>query len=116
MRCKPASLTGCALLLTILTGCASFGSLPVPEKGVELPAVPADLKTCFAKKVRAPAKGELTKRQLFALVATLKNSSDEKDRCGVRLACWIEDVARGYAAPDKHASPDPICATVQAKK
>lgn len=44
-----------------------------------------------------PARGPLTERQLFRLIADLKASADGKDDCGRRLVAWYEDYAREMA-------------------
>lgn len=94
MRFNLGLLTACVLVLATLTGCAGSGNrLPV-ESRVDLPPVPADLKACFKRKVGIPSAGSMTKRQIAALIAKLKESADAKDDCGNRLVAWYEDIAR----------------------
>lgn len=62
---------------------------------MRLPPLPADLKTCFVSKVPAPEPAALSRAELFGLIGRLKASADDKDRCGRRLVCFYEDVARG---------------------
>jgi len=80
-----------------------------------LPAVPADLKVCFSRKIPQPAPGPKSKRELFALIAALKGSADDKDGCGRRLVCWFEDVARGFAGISEKTALDPTCTAVKEK-
>lgn len=91
MRSRPGSRIARLLLLLTLTGCAASG---VPDTKLELPPVPSELRTCFEKIVPPPARGPLTKRQIFRLIADLKASADDKDACGQRLVAWYEDFAR----------------------
>lgn len=51
----------------------------------------------------------MTKRQLFNLIAGLKNAGDAKDGCLVRTICFYEDVARALLPIEKRTPPDPVC-------
>lgn len=93
-----------ASALTILASCASSGIQPADDH-VDLPPVPADLKVCFDRTVPAPADEAITKKQLFALIAKLKASGDDKAECGRRLTCWYEDIASGFAKSKEQMSP-----------
>ena len=110
MRSKPKSLMALACLATMLSSCASSGPASLPELRVDLPPVPADLKICFHRKIGIPAPEAMTKRQVTALIASLKNSADDKDRCGTRLVCWYEDIAAGFAQDKTAPARAPECA------
>lgn len=77
----------------MLSGCAQFGGPASAPVSLALAPVPDDLRTCFAKYVPQPAAGPMTRQQVVALVAALKNSEGEKGRCGARLLAWYDTQA-----------------------
>lgn len=73
------------MTLVLLTGCAtSSGRVEVPQR-VPLASVPQDIRQCFAKLVPAPKKGEMTDKEVIALIGKLRTSEVAKSRCGKRL-------------------------------
>lgn len=95
-----------------IAGCVNSGPLQQSVNDdvyVTLPPVPADLRVCFKQRV-GPPEEPMTKRVIFAKLAELKrNGDDKKGACGMRLICWIEDIARGLAGPDQALPVAPDC-------
>jgi hypothetical protein len=80
------------LCLPILSACAGCGA-PPPPPSLELPALPAALRTCSAAAdVAPPAAGAMNAREVFALIAALKASGDGKESCNVRLIAWYDSI------------------------
>lgn len=72
-----------------LTGCVTFGApTPSVSTSIALPPVPADLQLCFGSLVPRPPAGDLTRQQVFRVVADLKASESGKSKCGKRLIDW----------------------------
>jgi hypothetical protein len=82
----------------MLSACVTSGDLELarPQR-VELPAVPAEFKTCFSKQVPEPTPGPKSKRELYRLIADLEANGHDKGVCGQRLTAWIETIAKGFA-------------------
>lgn len=72
----------------MLTGCATSGG-----KAPALPPIPGDIRACFDSIVPKPPAGELSRQQIFKLVADLKQSELSKSQCGKRLIAWYETQA-----------------------
>jgi hypothetical protein len=70
-----------------LTGCVTFGT---SSKQFPPPPIPADIRVCFEQIVAAPKKGAMTKKQVLALIASLKLSEAQKVACGKRLIAFYE--------------------------
>jgi hypothetical protein len=66
-------------------------------KHITLAPVPAELKTCFGQFVPMPAKGAMSRRQVAALIAALKESELAKSQCGQRLIGFYETQAEVYS-------------------
>lgn len=75
-----------ALVALTLTGCMTSGS----KRLSTLPPIPADIRVCFEQIVAAPKKGAMTKKQVIALIASLKLSEAQKVACGKRLIAFYE--------------------------
>ncbi|QWK78610.1 hypothetical protein [Ochrobactrum sp. BTU1] len=89
MRLLTLAVSVC-LALT-LSGCATFGTkLSAPV----YPELPADLRLCFDKEVPQPKQGPLTKKQVIALIASLKTSEAEKTACGKRLIAFYDNLSK----------------------
>jgi len=69
----------------MLTGCATSGG-----KAPTLPPIPGDIRACFDSVVGKPTAGELSRQQVFKLIADLKQSELNKSLCGKRLIAWYE--------------------------
>jgi hypothetical protein len=81
----------CALMLVTLTGCGTFSTVKTRPR---IPAVPADLQTCFDPKVKVPGKRgtALTQEQTIRLITALWASDANKTRCGKRLLAFITNL------------------------
>ena len=88
---RSLTVTGLALMLLTLTGCAS---LSMVRTRPEIPEVPADIQVCFEHKVRVPGKkGEpLTQQQTLRLITDLWASDATKTRCGRRLLAFLTNL------------------------
>ena len=84
------------LLALTLTGCATSG---VKLSSPKLPPIPADIRLCFEQIVAAPKEGAMTKKQVLALVASLKLSEAQKVACGKRLIAFYEAFQTPPAKP-----------------
>jgi hypothetical protein len=62
-----------------------------------LAPVPGDLRICFDRLVPRPPGGDLTRKQMFRIVADLRASEDAKSACGKRLLAWYDAQASVYA-------------------
>ena len=86
-----------ALVLTILTGCASTGTKriqvldPGPGK-ISNPEIPADLKTCFNHLTGFPEGATLSRKQIADLLLKVRRSEIEKSKCGRRLIAWYNAI------------------------
>jgi hypothetical protein len=76
-----------------LAGCVTTGS--GTKITAQLPDVPADIRTCFAKLVPAPVATKLTNRDLVQLVADLRASEYAKTDCGRRLLAFYDNLTAG---------------------
>lgn len=92
MNLNPASALACVFLATTLTACATYGN-----SDVTLAPVPGDLRACFDRLVSKPPGGDLTKKQMFRIVADLRASEESKSQCGKRLLAWYDAQAAVYA-------------------
>lgn len=81
----------CASLLTMLTACETPS-----DRQALLAAVPADLRNCFGEVVvpRLPPQGQpISRRQIVALVAQLRESEQARTLCGRRLLLFYDTQA-----------------------
>ena len=85
-----------ALLAMMLTACVTSYDLQQAAPKLDLPPVPAGLKICFDKAPAPAPPGNLSRAQVFAILADLKASDQAKTDCGRRLIAWFEDLARGF--------------------
>jgi hypothetical protein len=83
-------LIASALVLTTLTACVPSGS-----NRIELPALSGEYDRCFAAKVPQPNPGNMSKKQVVALIASLKKSETAKSQCGKRLIKFYEGLQKG---------------------
>lgn len=80
----------CALVALTLTACVPSG-----KTKLGLPQLSGEYDQCFSKKVPQPSAGNMTKKQVFALIAALKKSETAKSQCGKRLISFYEGLAKG---------------------
>lgn len=60
-----------------------------------MPQLSGEYEQCFKKKVPQPTAGNMTKRQVVALIAALKKSETAKSQCGKRLIAFYEGLQHG---------------------
>ena len=88
------TLAALSFLSLSLTGCALFGDTPPGAQTASLPAVPADIRTCF-KSVTTLPQGDWDKVQVVQVIGTLRKSELQKTDCGRSLLKFYDDVAAG---------------------
>ncbi len=73
-----------------LTACVPSGATKLG-----LPTLSGEYDRCFSAKVAQPNAGNMTKKQVVALIAALKKSETAKSQCGKRLISFYEGLATG---------------------
>jgi hypothetical protein len=83
----------------LLAACAHLGGAPVASKDhrVDLPPVPADLKTCFVGVTTLPPEAQWDAVTTTKVIIDLRKSEAEKTDCGRRLIRFYEDLRAGMA-------------------
>lgn len=80
-----------------IAGCGhTVGPRVPPPEAQKLPAVPEDLRLCFAGVVDLPA-GAWSAEVTGELFTEVRKSELRKTDCGRRLLKWYEDVSAGRA-------------------
>ena len=75
-----------ALIATLLAGCDPSDSR-LPPPGTRLPAIPADIRTCFKGVVEIPDR-DLTVGDVEKLWKQDRVRAVVSQRCGTRLVGW----------------------------
>lgn len=76
-----------ACLLTLLSGCASFGIVN------PLPPLPAELKACLAREPEPLPPGPYSRADAVAVIGGLVISEDAYRRCGREIEAFYETLA-----------------------
>lgn len=77
----------------LLAGCVTTGA--GTKISATLPAVPADVRTCFDELVPPPTAAKMTNQQIVKLIADLRQSELGKSGCGKRLLAFYDSLAGG---------------------
>lgn len=84
--------TLCASLLILLSACASLNrEIPVAVAPT-LPPIPVHLANCFSGTVDLP-EGDWTNAEVVEILAMLRASELQKNRCGRELIAFYEQLA-----------------------
>ena len=80
-----------ACLLLLLSACAASNNLPVAVAPT-LPPIPAHLGVCFSGVTDLPS-GDWTNAQVVEILANLRSSELQMNRCGRELIAFYEQLA-----------------------
>ena len=83
------SIPALALIATLLAGCEESDK---PPPATVLPAIPADIRSCFARSGAVIPDREMTVGEVETLWKQDRAFGRAMKRCGKRLIAWYDDL------------------------
>ena len=97
-----ALFTSVLVAVLLLGGCGHHlvdGGFTAPMVGYTVPAVPQDLRECFAGVTGLPPGAEWDRATVVSTIAKLRSSELSKTDCGRRLLKFYDDLAARLKSP-----------------